>query len=312
MVGFQSHRPASMGWATPVRVGALLALGLTAYSYAQVAGSAVPRLLPYQGSLAQNGAPVTGPVDLSFSLYDSPTGGALLWGPETHSGVLASRGRVSVVLGAITPISDSVWDSADRYIAVSVAGQQLTGRQRILSAPNAIQAARAEAARGGLRSELDSVGSRLSGLEGRVVLTGPGGQQTSVDGKYCGATAATTGAITAQGGTLFGYRAAKRLCEQTCSAATAHMCTGLEAIQSHELGIALPNLGWVKAGPGVLASQGGSLFQQFDCGGWGIGSSPGPGGYLYLGAEWDGQSSPSTPFVTGDYCNFSRPVLCCN
>lgn len=152
-----------------IRAGAfVVALSLIAGAFgslvnAQVMGtSRVPRLVPYVGTLSQGGSAAAGPVDLAFSIFDGPAAGARrVWpssgGPETHLAVSLAHGRFSVALGSQIPLPDTLWDSSERYLEVSVGGQVLGGRQRLLSVPDAIQAARAESAVGGLRAELDSL-----------------------------------------------------------------------------------------------------------------------------------------------------------
>lgn len=153
-----------------VRVGAVIVtLSLIGVAFgslvnAQVMGaSRVPRLIPYVGTLSQGGSAAAGPVDLAFSIFDGPTAAARqVWPasgspPERHLGVSLAHGRFSVALGSQVPLPDTIWDSSERYLEVSVGGQVLGRRQRLLSVPDAIQAARAESAVGVLRAELDSL-----------------------------------------------------------------------------------------------------------------------------------------------------------
>jgi hypothetical protein len=91
----------------------------------------------YQGRLADNaGTPLDGTYGMEFALYDAPTGGNLVWGPESHSAVPVSDGLFSVGLGSQTSggIPTSVWDG-DIYLEVTVGGETLEPRELIRSVP---------------------------------------------------------------------------------------------------------------------------------------------------------------------------------
>jgi len=77
---------------------------------------------------------------------------------------------------------------------------------------------------------------------------------TSVEGLFCGATAATfpnlDGVVESNGSKASGYRAAKLVCEKVagCSA-RAHMCTSSELIRSESLRVSgIPSLAWYANG----------------------------------------------------------------
>lgn len=66
--------------------------------------AAVPEKISYQGNLTNSlGAPVTGSVQMVFSIYSVDTGGTALWS-ETQT-VIVSNAAYSVVLGSVTPLS---------------------------------------------------------------------------------------------------------------------------------------------------------------------------------------------------------------
>ncbi len=91
----------------------------------------------YQGRLADPaGNPKNGTFGMTFALYDAPTGGNLVWGPESHAAVPVSNGLFSVGLGSQTAggIPTSAWNG-DRYLEITVGGETLAPRELIRSVP---------------------------------------------------------------------------------------------------------------------------------------------------------------------------------
>jgi len=91
----------------------------------------------YQGRLADPlGNPLDGSYAMSFSLWDAPSTGNLIWGPENHPTVPVSGGLFSVGLGSQTSggIPTTVWDG-DRYLEITVGGETLSPRELIRSVP---------------------------------------------------------------------------------------------------------------------------------------------------------------------------------
>jgi hypothetical protein len=91
----------------------------------------------YQGRLADNtGTPLTGNYGMTFALYDAPSNGSLVWGPESHASVPVSDGLFSAGLGSQTGggIPTSSW-SGDRYLEITVGGETLSPRELIRSVP---------------------------------------------------------------------------------------------------------------------------------------------------------------------------------
>ena len=131
-------------------LGSILILCLLSLS----ASAQVPHDMAYQGVLTDAvGAPLTGPVDLVFSIYDLPSDGSPLY-TETHEGVVIDSfdGSFLVQLGQGTtdPNSTSAFDSSlfkngpNRYLEVQVGlgvdGEVLTPRQIIGAVPYALVA----------------------------------------------------------------------------------------------------------------------------------------------------------------------------
>lgn len=91
----------------------------------------------YQGRLADNnGNPLSGTFPMAFAIYNAPTGGNVLWGPEVHASVTINQGLFSVGLGSLTSggIPTTVWDG-DRYLQITVNGDVLSPRELIRSVP---------------------------------------------------------------------------------------------------------------------------------------------------------------------------------
>lgn len=111
---------------------ALLAAGATAKA-------ASPELISYQALLVDvDGDPIDGIFDLTFTIYDSESGGAVVW-QEEHSAVEVSNGQVSLLLGSGTPavpIGSDVFDASERWLGVKVGDQpELAPRQRLVTVP---------------------------------------------------------------------------------------------------------------------------------------------------------------------------------
>lgn len=103
------------------------------------AGLGIPEPIPYRGVLEQNGAPVTREsVPMDFALFIAADATTPVWGESKAVNVVG--GRFSVQLGDTTPIAAALLDQAELYLAVTVDGQPLVGRQRLLTAPYAHRA----------------------------------------------------------------------------------------------------------------------------------------------------------------------------
>ena len=114
----------------------------------------VPPLINYQGRLTDaNGDGLTGTKRLEFNVYDAATGGNIVWGIQIIDNVPLVDGHFNVILSTDNQgrsIADA-FNSKNRYIAIK-AGEphtdlsgvpEISPRQQILSAPYAVQAARA-------------------------------------------------------------------------------------------------------------------------------------------------------------------------
>src|ERR1017187_4792323 len=140
----------------------------------------------YQGRLNSSGTPVNGSYDLTFSLYDSLSGGNLTSGPLTNSPVVISNGLFSVVLDFGT-----VFFGADTWLQIGVRTtgngvfSPLVPRQQITPTPYAITAENLAGviANNTLGSSSDTVGGGSGNFsDGGGSVVGGGFFNTSASG----------------------------------------------------------------------------------------------------------------------------------
>jgi hypothetical protein len=140
----------------------VIALGLAAS--APLAMGA-PSVVPYAGLLSfESGVPYDGTVDVVVTAYDLPSGGQVLWGPESHPNTPVHSGVFSLLLGSAgVPISAAFLGANAPYLEFSVGGTTLVGRQAVGAAPFALQAANA-AAIGGTPAAQVATSAAVPGL----------------------------------------------------------------------------------------------------------------------------------------------------
>ncbi len=121
--------------------------------------ASAPTLISYQGRLTDaSGSPLTGTYTIQFAIYTSLGGGTYVW-EETQSNVSVNDGLFSVLLGSITPISDTVFKDANRYLGVKVgASPELTPRTQLTSVPWSNRVASIDGASGGIITSKLTVG----------------------------------------------------------------------------------------------------------------------------------------------------------
>lgn len=132
------------------RFGALLLAVVICCASAVTAGD-VPTLLSHQGRLLDaTDQPITGTYTITYSIFESPTGGAPLW-TETQSNVQVTDGLFASNLGSVVPISPDVLSdgsggggggSVGRYLEIQVGGVTLTPRMRLAASPYAMASSR--------------------------------------------------------------------------------------------------------------------------------------------------------------------------
>jgi len=100
---------------------------------------AVPTEITIQGRLSDDiGTPYEGDYLTSFYLYDVETGGLDIWREEQT--VTYTNGLFHVYLGNVTPLTIDVFDGIPKYLSMSVAGDEITPRRKLVSVPYAFYA----------------------------------------------------------------------------------------------------------------------------------------------------------------------------
>jgi hypothetical protein len=107
---------------------------------AQTTGSSFTTI-NYQGRLADpDGAPISDTLTFQFSLYDAPSDGNLLWGPEVHADVPVSDGLFSVRLGQQDALPTNIFNGGDVWLETTVKGETLSPREKLAAVPYAMVA----------------------------------------------------------------------------------------------------------------------------------------------------------------------------
>jgi hypothetical protein len=134
-----------------------------------------------------------------------------------------------------------------------------------------------------------------NGIDKPVYVNATTGKSYSLHAGYCGATAATTGAVA--DGALVGIAATKSLCQKACAnSASAHMCTTVEIQRHHATGGTVPR-GWYTAG--MWTYDGSRVIN--DCVSWTSAANTVMGPQSY-----------ATDPAHDDPCDSSFPLLCCD
>jgi len=135
-------------------VGTLIILGL--FFAMQVTGvfgapnqpqvADVPTTIGYQGQLTDgSGNPVPdGSYTMRFRIYDDANNGTDLW--TEYQDVAVTDGQFDVLLGNVTSLSGSLFDSSQRWLAVKVGSDpEMAPRQPLASVPFSLRADIADA-----------------------------------------------------------------------------------------------------------------------------------------------------------------------
>ncbi len=124
-------------------LSAALAYAVSGSASPASAQIALPASFTYQGFVAENGSPVNGTADLSFSLWSDPVStlaASRLGNPQTIQGVAIDRGRFTVELNASGQFSANAFTGDARWLEVSINGVPQLPRTMILAAPYAQRA----------------------------------------------------------------------------------------------------------------------------------------------------------------------------
>lgn len=108
---------------------------------------AVPSMINYQGAMVDSdGVPADGIFSITFSMWDDPASGNLLWN-ETQATVEIIDGLFDVMLGSVNPITRQVFDDDSVWLEVQIgANPAMDPRQRIATVAYAFHAAYADTA----------------------------------------------------------------------------------------------------------------------------------------------------------------------
>lgn len=100
-----------------------------------------PQKIQFQGKLLDTANnPRNGSFELTFRLFNVPTGGAALWS-ETQTGVAVNNGVFEASLGAVTGLTPALFGGASHYLEVEVSPDPaMTPRLPLLMAPSAFRA----------------------------------------------------------------------------------------------------------------------------------------------------------------------------
>jgi len=116
-----------------------ICLVIVSWLLVMVPAGAVPQTINFQGILKDSaGKPINGTVNLTFSIYDSVSGGTARWS-EVQNGVTVEAGIYSVQLGSVNPIDYSIFDGSTKYLGVKVGDEELTPRLPMISVPYAFR-----------------------------------------------------------------------------------------------------------------------------------------------------------------------------
>jgi hypothetical protein len=133
-----SRRRAALGAAALATLSALLTL-------VPQLEAAVPHLINYQGFLTdENGDPVNGPVTLAFAVFPDSAAGLPVWGPSQYDGVNVVEGVFHVILGAATPLPQSLFTGSILWLETRVNGTPVLPRRKLVSVPYSLRAAVAD------------------------------------------------------------------------------------------------------------------------------------------------------------------------
>ena len=115
------------------------ALAIVAAFLALGAAATPPKTLSYQGFLTSaSDTPIDAPVQMTFKIYNVPTGGVALW-TETQPSVTVAKGEFNTVFGFITPLTLPF--DAPYYLGVTVGSDpEMVPRQPLAASAYAFRA----------------------------------------------------------------------------------------------------------------------------------------------------------------------------
>ncbi len=149
----------------------VLLVTLASFVLVTIAVAEAPSSISYQGRLTTiAGSPIPdGSYTVLFTIYDAATGGISKW-IETQS-VTTSGGLFSVLLGSVSPISDTVFGGTTRSLGIKVgADPEMTPRITLVSVPYAHRVKTIDGATGGTISGYTLVSRPEAGFANVLTL----------------------------------------------------------------------------------------------------------------------------------------------
>lgn len=171
---------------------------------ATAATAAAPSLISFQGRLKDSVGAIVADAGYSvvFTIYDAASGGTAVW-TETQP-VITKGGGFAVLLGAVNPILDSVFNGTTRYIGIAVAGDpEVAPRTAMVSVPYAQRVNTVDGASGGVITTKVSIGPGHTNTGTHAFVAGTGNTASSNYATVGGGQANSSGGLSAtvSGGT---------------------------------------------------------------------------------------------------------------
>jgi hypothetical protein len=164
-----------------------------------IATADVPNEMYYQGQLTDDlGAPLDTTINMTFSIYDDSSGGAVWW-TETQTGVEVSGGLFNVLLGSETPIPDTVFADDWRWLGIQIGSDpEIAPLTKLVTVPYAFRVGTVDGATGGIidgdmrvEGELRTIGKATLG--GWHINTGANAFVAGYDNKVSALGTSVTG-----------------------------------------------------------------------------------------------------------------------
>jgi hypothetical protein len=172
-----------------------ICLVIVSWLLVMVPAGAVPQTINFQGILKDSaGKPINGTVNLTFSIYDSVSGGTARWS-EVQNGVTVETGIYSVQLGSVNSIDYSIFDGSTKYLGVKVGDEELTPRLPMISVPYAFRAASADVATNANYATLSGTASSAAYVKGQVSAEASGNDYALFVNGRLGASAGASGCV---------------------------------------------------------------------------------------------------------------------
>lgn len=121
----------------------------------------IPGRMNFQAVLTDTeGTPLSGTLDITFAIFDAPTGGTLLWSEQQTGISISDEGVLNVQLGNVNAIALAVFGGGTRYLEMTIAGDTpMSPRSPLVTVPYAFIAAKSTsidgATGGGILGSMD-------------------------------------------------------------------------------------------------------------------------------------------------------------